>query len=264
MTAHNGDRGIVASVVDERRVDADHEPELAVGQPMADAIGVARGPVDRMLGHGPALGRPLLPRRVHATQPVARWPAPRRRPRRTGRRPASGPGARRGGRRRGPPRGRTAGPRALARPASVARNDPRTASTTHGQPVRAGDQEGRAGDQPQPPDDAPRTGAAAPAGAAGHEARGERGLERQEGERRTRPRPGQPPSIAPSSQEPDRRAGRDGANRLHDVTVRRRDADRQSPFRPIDPRRSDHRQDKTAPDRPGVVPARTVEHGRCA
>ena len=48
---------------DERRVDADDEVEIAVGQPVADALGVAFGRVERMLGRDPALAGLALPGR---------------------------------------------------------------------------------------------------------------------------------------------------------------------------------------------------------
>src|SRR5690349_1033174 len=45
----------------ERAMDADDEVEVAVRQPVTDALGVTSRSIDRMLARDPALRRPLLP-----------------------------------------------------------------------------------------------------------------------------------------------------------------------------------------------------------
>ena len=45
----------------ERAVDADDEVEVAVGQPVTDALGITSRSIDGMLARDSALGCPLLP-----------------------------------------------------------------------------------------------------------------------------------------------------------------------------------------------------------
>ncbi len=193
----------------ERCVDADDEPELAVGQPVADAIGVARRAVDGMLCRRSSrrTSAPATTRRLDAAG--RRRPAPRRRPHRTDRRPASGPGARHGGRRRGPPRCRTAGPRALAQrrssPAPTGARRRRRSASRLVPPIR------RAAPATSPSHQtiAPNGSGRAPAPPVTSRDASEVSSVRNARTNPAATRP--PPSIAPSSQEPDRRAGREGA-----------------------------------------------------
>ena len=60
-----------ASGRDQGGMDADDEVQIAVGEPVADAFGIALGLVQRVLGRDPAFARLALPRRPDLADRVA-------------------------------------------------------------------------------------------------------------------------------------------------------------------------------------------------
>ena len=185
-----------------------------MGQPVADAIGVARRPVERMLGRrsSPRTSAPPTTRPRDAAG--RRRPARRRRRRRTDRRPASGPGARRWGRR---PRTTTT---SVGRPASASR-ERRTVGpqrSAHGvdDARPAGWCRRSAGRRRRPARGttrSPRTGSCSACRPAPPVTRRDASGVSSVRKARTSPAATSPPPSIPCrpSQEPERRAGRDGA-----------------------------------------------------
>ena len=71
ITAQSGERGIAAVGRHQGCVDTDHVVEVAVGEPVTDALGVTRHAFDRALGRDPPIAGPGLPPLADLAQSLA-------------------------------------------------------------------------------------------------------------------------------------------------------------------------------------------------